>query len=188
MSVLGGLIQDFLTWLGRQSCTGGARQPSQGQPQPSVLQQPSCPAAPHPCSLFPLPAHRLLLMPFLALWGRDCLSPFETHTVMAPNVTAPKRPVRAVLTQTSVSLLPEAPSGPEKRRLVDPVLTRKSSAMVLHPGSSDRLYICKASLPPRKNVTQLLLLCSPLVRALEESVIPTATLYRCLMRHGRKQG
>lgn len=88
-----------------------------------------------PCSLLPLPAHLLPPVPFPALWGRDCLSPCETRTATAPNVTAPRGPVGAVLMQTSVFFLPEAPSGPAKPRLVDCVLTRESPAMVLRPGS-----------------------------------------------------
>lgn len=84
-----------------------------------TLQQPPCPAAcpapcPAPCSHFRLPC----CCPCPSWLFVAGIVSILTHTATAPNGTAPRRPVGAVLTQTSVSFLPAALRGSAKPHLV----------------------------------------------------------------------
>lgn len=113
-----------------------------------TLQQPPCPAAcPAPCSHFRLPC----CCPCPSWLFVAGIVSILTHTATAPKGTAPKGPVGAVLTQTSVSFLPAALRGSAKPHLVH---LCSPESLQLWCFSHDQVpipfHICKASLSPPK--------------------------------------
>lgn len=156
------MVIRHLSWRGKLSCGHWAHCSS----HPALLWPPA------PCSHFPLPC--CCLSPSL-LFGAGIVS-IPTHTAAAPNGTAPRGPVGAVLAQILISFLSVALSWSAKPHLVG--LCSPESLQVwcftqdLVPVS---FCICKTSLSPPKKISQLSLLCGTLVRTLEGRVISTTS-------------